>query len=133
MPYTVPTSQQFLTRFPIFGDVDSDLIDALIAEASNKVDSSWNEGDYQPAIMYLAAHLLATDNSAEGDVPEVGAAGGKVVASQSFGSGLSVSYASGGFSSMQGSLSSDDEYGTTEYGRRYLSLLRLNKSGPLVI
>lgn len=132
MPYTTPTAAQFKTRFPIFGDTDNGIIDALIAEASRRVDHSWKDGDYQPAIMYLTAHLLATDNSSEDSSVQIGAAGGRTIASESFGGGLSRSYANSSFTA-EGSLSSDDEYGTTEYGRRYYSLLKLNKGGPLVI
>jgi len=134
MPYVLPTVDQFKERFPIFSDSDDGIIDTLIVEASHGVDASWKEYDYQPAIMYLAAHLLATDNSDEGDQVEIGAAGGAgAIASESFGSGLSVSYATGGAANAEGSLSSDDEFGTTEYGRRYLALLRRNRRGPLVV
>ena len=76
MPYELPTSDMFTTRFPIFADADSDLIDMLILEASGSVDQSWREEDYQPAIMYLAAHLYATDNSAEGSSVNYGGSGG---------------------------------------------------------
>lgn len=132
MPYVTPTAAQFKARFPIFSDTDDTVIAALITEASRRVDNTWKEGDYQPAIMYLAAHLLATDNSAEGSSVQVGAAGGRTIASESFGGGLSRSYTNSSFNA-EGSLSADDEYGTTEYGRRYYALLRLNKRGPLVI
>lgn len=131
MPYTVPSVDQFHTRFPIFADSDDDLIAVMIAEASRSVDTTWEEGDYQPAIMYLAAHLLATDNSGEGETVNVGAAGGDgAIVSESFQGLGSVSYASRTIA--PGSLSASDQYGTTEYGRRYKALLKRNRGGPLV-
>ena len=132
MPYTVPTRAQFLARFPVFAESPEAQIDALLLEASNSVDSTWTEPDYQPAIMYLAAHLLATDNSGEDEQIEIGSAGsgGGQLTSESYG-GMSASYAAPTFA--QGSLSSDDEYGTTVYGRRYLALLQRNRGGPIVV
>lgn len=132
MPYVVPTVTEFKTRFPIFSDKDDPIVQAVISEASNMVDKSWKEYDYQPAIMYLAAHLLATDNSDEGSSVQVGAAGGRTIASESFGGGLSRSYTNSSFS-QEGSLSADDQFGTTEYGRRYYALLKRNRFGPFAI
>lgn len=130
MPYTTPTVDQFTTRFPIFADNDPDQIEMILAEAaSTGVDTDWREADYQPAIMYLAAHLLSTDNSQEGDEVSIGAAGAGGVASESFG-GLSISYDKG---NQSGSLSSSEAYGSTEYGRRYLMMLRGNKPGVMVV
>lgn len=129
--YDLPTPADFKVRFPIFGDEDPTRLQMFLDEASSSVDQSWNVNDFRPAIMYLAAHLLATDNSGEGESVEVGPAGGGVIASESFGGGLAVSYATP--SVQQGSLSSNDKYGTTEYGRRYYSLLLRNRRGPLVV
>lgn len=131
MSYDLPTVEQFKTRFPIFSDEDDDRVQMLLNEASSSVDRSWNVNDYQPAIMYLAAHLLATDNSAEGDDVIIGPAGQGQIASESFGGGLSVSYATA--SPKGGSLSDNDKYGTTTYGRRYYALLLRNRRGPLVV
>lgn len=127
MPYTQPTVDQFTQRFPIFEDAEPDQIQVLLTEASASVDQSWAEADYQPAIMYLAAHLLATDSSQVGD--DVGAGGNGTIASESF-NGMSVSYvrpngvSSGAFVS---------EYSTTSYGRRYLALLKRNKPAVVAI
>lgn len=125
MPYTLPTADQFATRFPIFADADSDLVTALIAEAGGQVDQSWEEADYQPAIMYLAAHLLASDSSQAGD--DVGSGGAGAIASESF-SGMSVSYQRAG---SQSTFFTNSDYGSTSYGRRYLNLLKRNK--PAVV
>jgi len=130
MSYDLPSVDQFKERFPIFQDRDDTLIQAIMNETKSSIDDSWIEADYQPAVMYLTAHLLATDNSDEGGEVEVGSAGAGGVASESFGGGLSVSYDKGRSS---GSLSSSDRYGTTEYGRRFLALLRSNKPAIVVV
>jgi hypothetical protein len=123
MPYELPTASQFKTRFPIFEDKDDALVTMIIAEASASVDSSWAEADYQPAIMYLAAHLLATDNSAEGESVIIGGSAGGGIASESFG-GMSISYDKG---SSANSAASNSKWGSTEYGRRFYDLLVRNK------
>lgn len=128
MPYTTPSLEQFRARFPVFEDAEDGLIEALLAEAAGQIDQSWREADYQPAIMYLAAHLLATDNSAEGDTVEVGGSTGGI-ASESWGS-MSVSYDTGVKTSSAASAS---EWGATEYGRRFYNLLKKNKPGVVAI
>jgi hypothetical protein len=129
VPYTTPTYEEFITRFPIFEDKEKPTVEALLAEAATQIDNSWVETDYQSAIMYLTAHLLATDNSGEGEEVEIGGANNGVIASESFGP-MSVGYATGGAS---GSLSSSDQYGSTVYGRRFLALLRKNKPAIVAV
>jgi hypothetical protein len=128
MPYTTPSLAQFRARFPVFEDAEDPLIEALLAEAAGQIDTSWREVDYQPAIMYLAAHLLATDNSAEGEEVEVGGSTGGI-ASESWGS-MSVSYDT---SAKSATAASSSEWGSTEYGRRFYSLLKKNKPGIVAI
>ena len=124
MPYTTPTADQFYTRFPIFEDEDEERIDALLAEAASQIDTNWREADYQPAIMYLAAHMLATDNADAGSEVEIG--GVSTISSESF-AGMSVSYSSG---PQTGAAAS--KYGSTEYGRRFYGLLIKNVPGVAV-
>jgi hypothetical protein len=125
MPYTIPTSDDFFARFPIFEDADDDTITALIAEAASAIDESWREADYQPAILYLTAHLWALDNSQAGEDVTIGGPGN--VQSESF-AGMSVSFAK---QSLTSGVSSTT-YGSTEYGRRYYALLLKNKPGIAV-
>jgi len=130
MAYTPPTRADFLERFPIFDDAELypvTTIDLVLAEAISSIDETWREVDYAPAILYLTAHLLSTDNSEAGSDVEFG--GIAQVASESFG-GMSISYSS---NSSSGSLASNELYGSTEYGRRFLALLRRNITGPVVI
>lgn len=128
MAYTAPTREEFLARFPIFADKDEAVVDACLLEATNTVDTSWREVDYAPAIMYLAAHLLAVDNSAEGESVSVGGGGG-AIASESFG-GMSISYDGGGAAADAAAKS---QWGSTEYGRRFYAMVKRNKPGPVTI
>jgi L-aminopeptidase/D-esterase-like protein len=129
MAYEAPTTEEFLARFPIFADKDEAVIEACLAEATNTVDTSWRELDYKPAIMYLAAHLVATDNSGEGESVDVGAGAG-AIASESFG-GMSISYDNSGGSAN--AAASKSQWGSTEYGRRFYQMLTRNKPGPVTI
>lgn len=124
MAYVIPDYAAFIARFPIFSDTATypqPVVEALIAEAANNIDTSWLETDYTPAILYLTAHILTLDNSSAGDIPEVG--GPSVITSESF-AGMSTSYAKtqGGPGSA-----SNSSFGLTSYGQRYYNLLRKNK------
>jgi hypothetical protein len=129
MAHTPPSYADFIARFPIFNDVvkwPQSVVEAIIAEATNNIDTSWIEADYKPAIMYLAAHMLATDNSTEGDDVEIG--GLQNIASESF-AGMSISYKGADAPAGSAAMSS---FGTTSYGRRYYALLQKNKPGVVV-
>lgn len=114
MPYTVPTSAQFKLRFPVYASESDERINSILLEASSSVDQSWVEADYQPAIMYLAAHLLATSGGDEDDETDDngGSDGDGGIASESFGP-LSVSYFQNGGSSGSSSSSWVSEYMST--------------------
>lgn len=129
MAYDAPTYAEFIARFPIFDDVakyPQSVVELIIVEATGQIDTSWVEKDYKPAIMYLTAHLLATDNSEEGTDVEFGT-GLAALVSESF-AGMSQSFSK----PQPGSLGQSEMYGTTVYGRRYLDLLRKNKP-PVVV
>lgn len=128
MAYTPPTRADFRARFPIFNDVEDAIVDACLAEATATVDESWREADYAPAILYLTAHLVATDNSGEEEAVEIGSGGG-AIASESFG-GMSISYDSG---STANDAASKSQWGSTEYGRRFYNMLKRNKPPVVVI
>jgi hypothetical protein len=98
------------------------VVEALIAEATNTIDTSWREVDYKPAIMYLTAHLISTDNSGEGESVNIGGAGASI-ASESFG-GMSISYDK---SRAASDAAANSQWGSTEYGRRFYQLLKVNK------
>jgi hypothetical protein len=108
---TVPSSDDFLVRFPEFDGTDEDTIDAVIAEANRCVDDTWTAGDYTIAIMLLTAHLLTAADQ--------GAA--LQVISQSIGP-FSETYKAG-TSWAEGS----------SYGQRFLQMLKRNQPPIMVI
>lgn len=129
MAYTVPDYAAFIARFPIFDNTvtwPQSVVELVIAEAARTIDTTWREVDYEPAILYLSAHLLALDNSEEGGEIEIG--GPQVLASESF-AGMSMGYKAVG--SPDGSAGASS-YGATSYGRRYYTLLRNNKPGVVI-
>ena len=123
MSYDVPTVADFRARFPSFATTSDEEIQIAIDDASDMVDETWLEKDFQKAILFLAAHYL-TISSAE----VAGAIGDEqTIASESFGP-ISVSYAKTETGSGNGS-----SFATTGYGRRYLELLGLNFPAILVV
>lgn len=119
MPYTTPTAAAFKVRYPAFDAVADATIEAALAEAAGRVDTSWVEADYQPALMAYAAHLLTLDGM--GSSTEAQLSG---IRSLSVGS-LSITRAIAD-SASGASITS------TSYGLRYLELLQANRGGPRV-
>lgn len=129
MPYTTPTYADFIARFPVFDNQitwPQSMVELILAECANNIDSSWVENDYQPAIMYMTAHILTTEAGADAGAPSAGPE--TYLSSESF-SGMSMSYAK---ISNNGTLSQSETWGSSSYGRRYLDLLRKNKP-PVVV
>jgi hypothetical protein len=143
MPYTVPTVEQFRARFPEFGpgDYPDGLLQAVLEEASGGVGTDWVERDYQPAILYLAAHMLeaqyqatgqtpggeSTNTAVAGATPKTITFGNRSVTFESTGGASSTSSGGGGGSSDK------SEFATTVYGQNYLRLLRRNVVGVMVL
>lgn len=121
MPYTKPTVDQFRVKFPTFSGVRNPTVQAAIDEASASVDQSWIEADYQPAILYLAAHIMTLDGVL---FDGMGAAGGMIAAGQ-------VSEAKVGDAQVKlgaaGGGSSGSGIASTPYGLRYRDLLKRNQ------
>ena len=107
------TVEDFFTRFPQFEDRDEDQLEALIAEASRGVDDRWDAADAVAAVLYLTAHLLVSEDSAD-SLP---------IISESLGP-MSTTYAR----------PTEDGSGleSTEYGRRYVRLRRKSFPGTLL-
>jgi hypothetical protein len=131
MAYTVPTAANLKARYPEFNSVADALVTAVINEASAQVSTRWLERDYAPAIIHLTAHLLASEGE-----PERTAEGSSTMATQGAVTreqvgAVSISYAGEG-SSQRGSQAVADDRTSTEYGRRFLRLLRVNFAGPMV-
>lgn len=132
MPYTLPTLSQFRAKFPTFAGVGDATVNAAIQEASASVDQSWIEADYQPAILYLAAHILVTDGAL---YAELGAIAGIIAAglvSQAKVGDAQVSLAGAGGSSGI-ALEARTGLSETPFGRRYLELLRRNQAAVALV
>jgi hypothetical protein len=135
MPYTLPTAAQFKAKFPTFAAVADPTITLAITEASASVDRGWVEADYQPAILYLAAHIMTIDGVVIAG-SDLGSAGGVInaglVSEMKVGDvQVKLSGSAGGSSGSAGG----DMAGlrSTGYGRRYVELLRRNQSGPILV
>jgi hypothetical protein len=111
MSYTDPTLDTFVTAFPEFEDVESDVFDPVLAAAKQTVDVSWSEGDYTRALMLVIAHILATS----------GSSGDAAISSESLGP-LSMSYKS-----------AVADGGTTSYSNEFAIILRRNKPAIAVV
>lgn len=123
MPYTVPTIADFKARFPAFANTDDAVIGTALTEASSRVDTNWLEADYQPAILYLAAHNLTLDGhgtGAEAQVAQQGMMGFQSISS----GGLSLTRAAGADASA-------GSYKSTSYGSRFWQIQRRNSFGFL--
>jgi hypothetical protein len=57
---TVPTSVEFLNRFPEFGELSLSVIDRCLAEAGRVTESSVWRTTHTEAVSYLTAHILST-------------------------------------------------------------------------
>lgn len=125
MPYTVPTTEQFRTKFPTFAGVADATINAAIQEASASVDLSWIEADYQPAILYLAAHILTVDGSLYGNIGSIGGVIGAGLVSEAKVGDVQVKLGAAGGGAGGGGYSSG--YASTPYGLRYRDLLKRNQ------
>jgi len=117
MPYTLPTDADLKDRYPAFADVSGQLIEMVIADAARNVDESWVEGDYQPAIMALAAHMLIEEGATGRSVEAAGAiTSSKLGDAQDNYAGLTAAQSSG-------------EYSSTSYGRKFMLLRAKNCQG----
>lgn len=126
MPYIDPTAANLKSRFPAFAAVADSVVSQTITEAKRFVDETWNEDDYQIAIMLGAAHIMTLDGLGTGAQSQVYAQG--MAGYQSIRSGA-LSLSRGSSSSSSGSASN---WSATTYGQRFLAYLKMNRGGPLV-
>jgi hypothetical protein len=125
MAYTVPTAADLKTRYPAFAAVADATVNAMIVEANRSVDETWTEGDYAPAIMALAAHIMATEGL--GTDPDSQSNTGQMSNFQMIKSGQLT------LQRKQSATGTADWYASTRYGNRYLELLGRNKPGVAVV
>ena len=67
------TSTTFLARFPEFNNLEASVVTATIQEAERQNDSDIWGDQYDDAVLYFTAHLLASRTQAIGQ--QVGVAG----------------------------------------------------------
>ncbi len=99
-------------------------IQRRIDRTSVWIDASWLEGDYSYVKSLLTAHYLTVDgfgSTGDAEIAAYRANGVSRLKSGTLDVTFTASEAKGGGS----------EFDATEYGARFLSLLRKNKSGPL--
>jgi hypothetical protein len=122
---TIPTAAALKARYPEFDGVGNTLVDAVIADAAAYVDDTWREGDRSPAILALAAHMLASEGNGTGG----GSAVSGPVTSVKVGD-VSTTFAghsaSGGMSDLSG-------FAATAYGLAFLRLRRRNFPAVAVV
>ena len=51
MAYLVPGASDLKSRFPVFAGVDDGVVEACILEGARRVDDTWSEDDFAPAIL----------------------------------------------------------------------------------
>lgn len=124
MSYAIPTATAFKARHTAFALVADGTVDILIAEAARSVSQCWSEGDYTDGIMYLAAHMIAEEQSAGGSTAASKAGPIRRVKADT----VEIEYAGSFLSTL-----TDAELVSTVYGRRFLALRRRNSPGVLVV
>lgn len=116
---------QFRLRYSAFDAVPDARVEYWLTDAQRVVTDAWDEVDYIPGILSLAAHLMALQGlGTTGQVAGVSLAG-------------LTSFKSGTFSLTRSesaaSESLRDGYDSTVYGREFASMLRRNTGGPYLV
>ncbi|QIG74961.1 DUF4054 domain-containing structural protein [Rhizobium phage RHph_I65] len=122
-----PTPAEFKARYPEFEPVDDALVSLVTPEASRYVDDGWEQTDQKPAIMLMIAHLLSMDGYPARVTNPGGWNGqtaGREMTSRRVGD-VQTTYAQRSTAGGNSSAFSSDLLSTL-YGRRFLSLMRLN-------
>lgn len=129
MPYAPVTPAAFKQAKPQFAAVPDQTVQMYLEMAGRLVDETWAEGDYQPAIIAMACHLMTLEGLGT-DVESRDVKSGRAQY-QSIKSGeLTLTR----FRSTAGEGASYlDWLNSTACGRYFVFLLRLNRGGPRVI
>lgn len=151
--WTLPDAELFHTRFPQFAAVDATHITFLIDEMSDHVGGleapeRWRDQDYQPAIMYLVAHVLVMEGEPARSIAAGAGAGGSPTGAGAIPSGpiqkVEVGDVKTWFDTKQSGTGSLDggsfagmgedrlNFSMTHYGRMYMRLREKNFGGPRV-
>lgn len=135
MALALPSASVFKIRFPAFAAVNDDLVALVLAEARAWVDETWITADQQPAVMLYAAHVLTSESYGNGATGLAGSAPVEVsgpVTSIQVGD-VKTTFAKPEGSGSTNSNSSGDGFAATDYGKRFLQLLRRNSPSVAVL
>lgn len=125
MAWTSPTVDELKARFPLFANVDDSILQLILDEAVADVGVTWVDKDRTPAVLYLAAHLLAT----QGFAGATGTGGGGAAITGAI-KKRKVGDVETEFAGAAGAGSdgwgSSPFYDSTVYGQMFLRLLRRN-------
>ena len=122
MAFTVPTADSLKSRFPSFDALDDATIDYALAEAAAQVDDSWlSQADFTLGRLLYAAHILTVEGRGTGAEAKV--AGG-LAAFKTIKSGALTLTRSDEAEAVGGGIE------TTTFGKRFVRLQGLNRSGP---
>lgn len=108
-----PNVETFLLRFPEFSSSDSSVIGFALEEAG-LIIGTWSAKGRTLAYLYLAAHIMATQNIAAAN-------DGREIRHESLGR-IAITYRQ---SDSSGNSQSYDDLSSTFYGRRYMRLKAL--------
>lgn len=108
----------FRTLIPAYASVPDATVEAFITQAATRFTASAWGAVYVEAVVYVAAHLIATT---PGLGVAVGAAPGQVT-------GRSVDGVSQSYAAARVADEADEDWASTVYGRRYLQLRRSRPS-----
>lgn len=131
MAWLPPTIAEFKIRYPEFASVPDATLQAFLDEATGEVGPTWIERTRSPAIMALAAHLLAVQGlGGDASAGDGGVAISGAVKRRKVGD-VEVEFA--GLSTGGGGSGIAAGYLSTAYGRRYLEWLRKNFPAVAVV
>ena len=135
----LPALADFRARYPEFTPVLDGLAAGVLMEAGLFVDETWRDSDRAPAVLALAAHLLAREGE-PGRSSTLAAGGSLATAPGSLGAvtgmsvgDVSVSYSDAASASSSGEGASSSDYSTTAYGRLFLRLRARNFPAVMVV
>lgn len=127
MPYDVPTAAQLKDRFARFVLVADARVSTAIVEAAGEVPVTWKVTDYQPGILYLAAHLLVIGGALASSGVTL-TADEKIAAASEIAVGdVRVKFGAGAGSLAVGARAG---YQSTVYGQRFEELRARNSPSP---
>ncbi|MDO9417030.1 DUF4054 domain-containing protein [Pararhizobium sp.] len=131
MAYVPPTASTFKARYPEFVTVSDVLVTLVLADAIAQVGETWLERDRARAQMLLTAHMLSMEGEPGRSATGNGVGNSGPVKRRKVGD-VETEFAGAG-GAAGGASGLDGLYGSTEYGKQFLALLRMNFAGPIAV